>query len=199
MVLTDKGEVLSFGLGRHGQLGHGDEEDQLEPKVIESLSGVRVVAIAAGFSHSMVLTEEGEVLSFGVGWHGQLGYGDMEWQLEPKVIEALRGTRVVEIAAGVFHSMVLTDEGAVLSFGQGVQGQLGHGNQEIQQVPKAIEALRGTRVVAIAAGHSHGMVLTEDEGAVLTFGEGASGRLGHGDRADQLVPKAIAGLQAFCF
>ena len=73
LALTHTGEVLSFGNGGAGQLGHGDEEHQLVPKVIEALRGVRVVAIAAGGTHSMVLTDEGEVLSFGKGEHGKLG------------------------------------------------------------------------------------------------------------------------------
>ena len=37
MVLTDEGEVHSFGWGRDGPLGHGDEENQLVPKVIAGL------------------------------------------------------------------------------------------------------------------------------------------------------------------
>ena len=195
MVLTDEGEVLSFGLGRVGRLGHGDGEDQLVPKVIEALRGVRVVAIAAGGVHNMVLTDEGEVLSFGLGEDGQLGHGDRASLVEPKVIDALRGERVAAIAAGLNHSMVLTDEGEVLSFGAGGDGRLGHGNDGAQSrcAPKVIETLRNVRVVAIAAGYKHSMVLT-DEGEVLSFGDGHAGRLGHGDEENQLVPKVIAGL-----
>ena len=37
LVLTDAGEVLSFGEADYGQLGHGDEEDQRVPKVISGL------------------------------------------------------------------------------------------------------------------------------------------------------------------
>ena len=199
MVLTDKGAVISFGWGEYGQLGHGDEEDDpleagLEPKVIEALRDVRVVAIAAGAEHSMVLANEGEVLSFGQGRYGQLGHGDEEHQLVPKVIEELRGVRVVAIAAGRGHSMVLTDEGEVLSFGQGWHGQLGNGKYEpFQLVPKVIEALRGSRVVEIAAGAYYNMVLT-DGGAVLSFGHGLCGQLGHGDQKDRLVPMVIEAL-----
>ena len=91
--------------------------------------------------------------------------------------------------------MALTDTGEVLSFGKGEDGQLGHGEEVNQLVPRVIEALSGTRVVAIAAGGGHSMVLT-GEGTVLSFGDGVSGRLGHGDEEDQLVPKVIAGLQA---
>ena len=194
LVLTNAGEILSFGNGGRGQLGHGDYEDQLVPKVIEALSGTRVVAIAAGNTHSMVLTHEGAVLSFGWGMYGQLGHGEAEYQFEPKLIEALRGVRVVAIEAGTAHSMALTDEGEVLTFGRGAMGCHGHIDQEGQLVPKVIEALSGVRVVAMAAGSYHSMVLT-DEGAVLSFGAGRYGLLGHGDEKNQLEPKMIEALR----
>ena len=160
MLLTDEGDVLSIGWGFRGPLGHGDEVNQYVPKAIEALRDRRVVAIAACGFHSMVLADEGTVLSFGRGDLGQLGHGDEVNQYVPKAIEALRGTRVVAISAGLRHSMVLTDEGAVLSFGEGIYRQLGHGDKKDQRVPKVIEALHGTRVVAISAGGSHSMVLT---------------------------------------
>ena len=178
MVLTVEGAVLSFGTGSYGRLGHGDERVQLEPMVIEALRGVRVVAMAAGGGHSLVLTDEGGVLSFGAGVSGQLGHGDDAHQYEPKVIEALRGVRVVAMAAGGRHSLVLTDGGTVLSFGGGGRGQLGHGDDAPRYEPKMIEALRSVRVVAIAAGDEHSMVLTCDGCRVLSFGENHDGQLG---------------------
>ena len=162
LVLTDTGEVLSFGAGRLLQLGHGDAAHRREPKIIEALRGVRVVAIAAGDCHNMVLTDEGVVLSFSPGLYGRLGHADEEDQLRPKAIEALRGKRVVAMAAGGGHSLVLTDRGDVFSFGYGREGQLGHGDRADQLEPKRIEALRGVRVVAIAAGERHSMVLTDN-------------------------------------
>ncbi len=148
LLLTDTGEVLSSGSGGEGRLGHGDEEDQpvAVPKVQEALPGVRLVAIATGYGHSMVLTDEGEVFSFGEGGCGQLGHGDDEDELVPQVIEELRGTRVVAVATGYGHSMVLTDEGEVLSFGAGEFGRLGHGDEQIQRVPKAIAGRQAFRM-----------------------------------------------------
>ena len=169
LVLTDTGDVLSFGMGDAGQLGHGDKKNRLVPRVIEALRCTRVAAIAAGIWHSMVLTDEGEVLSFGEGGCGCLGHGDNEDQLVPKVIEALRGMRVVEIAAGGLHSLVLTDEGIVLSLSDGEYGQLCHGDKEGQLVPKVIEYLSDERAVAISARDYNSMVLT-DEGEVFNFG-----------------------------
>ena len=89
--------MLSFGYGLSDRLGHGDSEDQHTPKVIEALRGEKVVAVSAGRQHSLVLTEAGAVLSFGFGDAGRLGNGDEEDQRTPKVIEALRGERVVAV------------------------------------------------------------------------------------------------------
>jgi hypothetical protein len=49
--------VLSWGWGVHGQLGHGSPEDELVPKCIQSLTARTVVRAAAGYCHSLVLTE----------------------------------------------------------------------------------------------------------------------------------------------
>ena len=62
-MLTEQGAVLSFGVGWRGRLGHGNEENQPAPKVIDALTGTRVVAVAAGGSCSLLLTEAGQVLS----------------------------------------------------------------------------------------------------------------------------------------
>ena len=101
--------------------------------MIEALRDRRVVAIAACGAYSMVLTDEGEVLSFGGGEDGQLGHGDRKDQLVPKVIEALRGMRVVAMALGSKHSMVLIDEGIVLSFGSSTYAGGFSGTNILQQ------------------------------------------------------------------
>jgi alpha-tubulin suppressor-like RCC1 family protein len=194
LVLTEAGTVLSFGHGVDGCLGHGDDEDQRTPKVIEALRGERVVAVAAGGNHSLVLTEAGAVLSFGHGRRGRLGHGDEEDQHRPKLIEALRGERVAAVSAGGWHSLVLTEAGAVLSFGWGGDGRLGHGDDEHQLTPKVIEALRGERVVAVSAGNRHSLVLTET-GTVHSFGQGEFGCLDHDTQVNQLTPKVIDSLR----
>ena len=48
-------------------------------------------------------------------------------------------------------------------------------------------------VVQVSAGAAHSIVLTE-AGAVFTFGKGATGRLGHGDELDRVVPAAVGAL-----
>ena len=92
------GDVFSFGKGMDGRLGHGEEDwDQFRPKQVEALKGRNVVQVSAGGYHSLVLTESGDVFSFGMGRYGRLGHGDEESQYLPKLVEALKGKKVVEV------------------------------------------------------------------------------------------------------
>ena len=96
---------------------------------------VQVASVSAGNHHSLVLTDDGAVLSFGYGLHF-LGHGDEVDQytsiVTPKVISELQGIRVVAVATGYYHSLVLTAAGEVFSFGYGRHGALGHGDVEDQ-------------------------------------------------------------------
>ena len=96
--------------------------------------------ISAGDSHSLVV-KDGALFSFGVGGDGQLGHSDCADQLRPKRVVALAKERIIGVAAGGCHSLALTAEGALSSFGWCLFGQLGHGDTAGQLQPKHIEAL----------------------------------------------------------
>ena len=105
------------------------------PKKVEALAGRRVVAVSplqSALGHSLALTADGGVWSWGFGGGGQLGHGDGQNQLLPEKIEALAGRRVVAVSAGDAHSLALTADGAVWSSGAGGYGRLGHGDQQRQ-------------------------------------------------------------------
>ena len=53
------------------RLGHGDEEHQYTPKLVEALKGERVCAVAAGEVHSLAITASGSVYSWGLGLRGR--------------------------------------------------------------------------------------------------------------------------------
>ena len=86
VVATEGGGVYTFGHGEEGQLGHGDEEDQLAPRRVPAagFNGERVVMVAAGGGHTVALSEAGHVFTWGYGRNGQLGHGDQEDQRQPR-------------------------------------------------------------------------------------------------------------------
>ena len=198
LALTSS-SVWSWGDGLYGRLGHGDYAAQWQPKKIEAFAGQRVVAVSAGGEHSLALSADGAVWSWGWGGFGRLGHGDDEQrQPLPKKVEALIGQRVVAVSAGGLHSFAITADGAVWSWGCGLHGQLGHGDQQNQLLPKKIEAFADQRVVAVSAGAYHSLALTAD-GAVWSWGWGDDGdtrfgKLGHGDQQNQLLPKKVEAL-----
>ena len=141
LAITADGAARSWGRGGFGQLGHGDQQDQPLPKKVEALAGQRVIAVSAGIAHSLALTADGAVSSWGKGASGQLGHGDQQNQLLPKKNEALAGRRVVAASAGGDYSIAILCDDAVFTWGQGPHGCLGQGEDLSNQLlPKKVAA-----------------------------------------------------------
>ena len=150
-------------------LGHSDTQKQTTPKLITALQGKKAVQISAGSRHSLVLLESGAVMSFGDHGCGKLGHGVNQHQVTPKLIEATRHKKVVQVSAGLSHSLLLTESAEVLAFGSGDYNQNGHGDQAYHYLPKEIAALHGTRVLEVAAGVQ--TTLLTEAGEVVVFCE----------------------------
>lgn len=176
LALTADGGVYSFGHGEHGKLGHGDAtRDEPVPRRIDGLSGVCIVQVAVGQQHNLLRTSEGAAFSFGSGFSGKLGHGDQSDVHSPRRIEAMADVRVVSVAAGAFHSLVATTDGAFYTFGYGAVGQLGHGVRSDEMKPRRVETLRGERIVAIAGGEHHSLCV-DGSGVCYSFGAGEAVR-----------------------
>ena len=76
MILTSKGKVFMFGFGSHGQLGLKTTSNVCRPTLVKDFSGKVITSIAAGWNHSLALTQLGDLYVCGNGVYGQLGLGD---------------------------------------------------------------------------------------------------------------------------
>jgi alpha-tubulin suppressor-like RCC1 family protein len=104
------GRLLSCGEG--AAVGHGATEVKyFLPTLVTAMAGVRVRSVAAGKSHSLALTWEGRVYSWGGNENGQLGHGifDYEARFFPTLVEGLEGVR--GIAAAFDRSFAVTQSG----------------------------------------------------------------------------------------
>ncbi len=97
------------------------------PRRVEVLAGVRVRSASAGDAHSLVVTEEGELYSFGEDRYGKLSHGDAEDEHSPTLVDALRHVRIAAAAAGTYQSLALAGDGTVFSWGGKGNGQLSLG------------------------------------------------------------------------
>ena len=75
-VVGRDGRVCTWGWGRYGCLGHGNEECESVPKVVESLSNVKAIHVATGDYTTFVVSDDGDVYSFGCGESASLGHSN---------------------------------------------------------------------------------------------------------------------------
>jgi len=182
--------VYSFGAGASGDLGLGSETRNVYlPTIIPGMENVKKVE--AGYSHSLILSHNGDVYTFGENSRGQLGHGDRENKFIPAKIEGIG--RAKAVAGGDDHSLILMENGDVYSFGGNTWGMLGHGDKEDRLIPTKIAGI--SNAVAVSAGQTHSLVLL-DNGDVYSFGYSRRGQLGQGKggEAHHYTPFFIPGL-----
>ncbi len=192
LVVTEGGRVFSMGLGDTKVLGHHPAETLEEPKLIKALLAKKVIQVAAGQNtHSLFLTENGEVFACGSNRHGQLG---IEVESSPIPIKVPLASKIKYIAVGVHTSFGVDLEGRLWGWGSGRKGHFPVENFDDFVRPTLFENTPNN-LTAVAAGSRHTVVLTET-GEVFTWGLHTmiSGQLGIGpltERIDVRVPRKV--------
>ena len=190
-------EVYCWGRGEDGQLGLGDSCDMEYPCMVKHLASLGVTAInqiVCGSGHTVVLSSEGKVYSWGRGDDGRLGHGDSSWQLKPLLVKAVSSRVIKQVTCGSYHTAAVTQEGGLFTWGGGMYGKLGHGNEIGFLAPKLVEALADEVVLQVACGSRHTVVLVEStvNTAVYAWGDKANGVTGLGEaHGHQYLPEQV--------
>ncbi|EEH38335.2 BTB domain and ankyrin repeat protein [Paracoccidioides lutzii Pb01] len=154
------------GFGPGGRLGTGDENTRFSFVCIEGggLAGKKVVALALGQDHSIAISEQGEVFSWGSNKNGQLGYtlpqtnkkNDVPIQTIPRqIFNPFKKEAIIGAAASSIHSVVFTPT-SLYTFGKN-EGQLGlidadARSLESQTIPRRVGAsLFSSPIVMVSA------------------------------------------------
>ncbi|XP_055018993.1 LOW QUALITY PROTEIN: RCC1 and BTB domain-containing protein 1-like [Boleophthalmus pectinirostris] len=119
MSVCDNGEVYGWGYNGNGQLGIGNNGNQLAPSRVSALQGICIQQLVSGYGHCLALSDEGACFSWGSNTYGQLGTGNKSNQLSPVRIMTDK-ERVVEVAAchSTHTSAAKTQSGQVYMWGQ---------------------------------------------------------------------------------
>merc|ERR1719313_3129337 len=99
LAMSDRGEVLTWGAGDAGELGHGDKKSHSTPLILGPLREKKIRQVFSGSSHSLALTETGELFSWGQGGAGQLGHDELKNCKIPRLVVALKRSHVLQVAA----------------------------------------------------------------------------------------------------
>ncbi|KAI9302721.1 regulator of chromosome condensation 1/beta-lactamase-inhibitor protein II [Cunninghamella echinulata] len=194
---SEAGEVLVFGSGDTGQLGLGDSMlTRKRPMPLKVLDDKNIVDVACGGMHSIAITKEGELYSWGCNDQRALGRSGEEY--EPGLVENLNGIKIVKVVCGDSISMALSDTGKVYCWGtyRCAEGALGFSkDKEVQDLPAVFDALAKYNIIDIAAGTDHCLALT-DKGRVYGWGNGQQFQLGRRvierRKRNGLRPEALA-------
>ncbi|CAM9340069.1 unnamed protein product, partial [Choristocarpus tenellus] len=109
IVLVTGEHLFGFGRNDYGQLGLGHITQRvLGAQLITGVEGKGICRIAAGCYHTILIGSNGMLYVFGRNNHGQLGTGDTKERHFPHPIDTFLGKRVAKVAAGFYHTIVLT-------------------------------------------------------------------------------------------
>jgi len=152
VCLTSEGEIYAWGQNNCGQIGSGTTTNQSTPRKVSATLGKRAISISCGQTSTMVALENGDVYGWGYNGNGQLGLGNNINQLTPCRVTTLQGVVIRKIVCGYAHTMALSDEGDLYTWGANSYGQLGTGNKSNCCSPTRVAEELG-RIVDIAAIH----------------------------------------------
>ncbi|PPQ65585.1 hypothetical protein CVT26_000534 [Gymnopilus dilepis] len=176
-AVDDKGDVWAWGLNSMGQTGTGytsseDSVVQLPQKVKnlskEELGEDVVVSIQGGTHHTLFLLKSGKVYAVGRSNSGQLGLPDDHPAFKDRVDDDFVSEPVlvpfpdpddpvVQVSCGPHNNAAVTKSGALYTWGQGVQGELGLGDVEEAKTPQVVVRKDGGAwfAAAVSCGGQH--------------------------------------------
>lgn len=151
LLLTLSSKVYAFGFNAYGQIGCGyvEGDKQLSPILINALEKEEVRDISCGTYHSLALTAK-HVFIWGSNTDGQIGIGhSLGNVMTPFQLVLNPMPEFKSISCGAFHTMLLTVDGEIYTFGFNKFGQIGNGSTEKQSIPIKIKAsVKFTEIVS---------------------------------------------------
>ncbi|XP_075638521.1 uncharacterized protein LOC142610565 isoform X2 [Castanea sativa] len=118
-VVSETGEVFTWGCNREGQLGYGtsNSASNYTPRVVEYLKGKVFSGVAAAKYHTVVLGADGEVYTWGhrlvTPRRVVIARNLKKGGTTSLKFHRMKRLHVVAVAAGMVHSVALTDDGAI--------------------------------------------------------------------------------------
>ncbi|KAI3988517.1 hypothetical protein MKX01_026331 [Papaver californicum] len=154
VAATEGGEVFTWGSNREGQLGYTSVDSQPTPRRASALRA-KIISVAAANKHTAVVSDCGEVFTWGCNKEGQLGY-----------VEYLKGKVFIGVAAAKYHTIVIGADGEVFTWGHRLvtprRVVIARYIKKSGAAQLKFHRVERLHVVAVVAGMVHSMALTDD-------------------------------------
>ncbi|XP_073037086.1 ultraviolet-B receptor UVR8-like isoform X2 [Primulina eburnea] len=196
LAICDDGKLFTWGWNQRGTLGHPQEtKNENVPSQVKALANVKIIQAAIGGWHCLAVDEQGRAYAWGGNEYGQCGEEpeqkeDMGKPVRRDIIIPQRCVprlSVRQVAAGGTHSVVLTREGHVWTWGQ----PWPPGDIKQISTPVRVQGLDSVRLIAVGAFHNLALL---DDGTLMAWGNNEYGQLGTGDTQPRSQPIPVQGL-----
>ena len=153
------------------------------------------MACCTGEVHTVCLSDEGNIYSFGGGPTGraQLGIGNQsDTSLPNQITDFYINNQIYplpaikQVSCGAYFTVCIDYEGSLYSFGENHAGQLGLGNKNEYKFPQKVQDI--PPISSISCGVFHTLAITH-EGDLWSFGKNERGELCLGNTEEQLTPQ----------
>ncbi|MEM1390014.1 MAG: Ig-like domain-containing protein [Pseudomonadota bacterium] len=172
----------------------------LRPRAVEFYDGpvqTSNASVGGGNQFSLFLDREANTLfASGDNALNQLAQGVAGFDiLEPIAITLPDGfdETIVSVSAGQIHGAFITDDGDLYTWGFGLFGRLGLGDEESRAVATKVDSLDDQSIVVIEMGNGASYAIAAD-GTLYAWGQNSSGQLGLGDEEERLIPTPVDAL-----
>lgn len=183
-MLLESKKLYSFGTNSLGQLGlKSVDQKKYVPSLIEFGTEL-IVNISCGRDHALALTKKGIVYSWGCNNDGQLGLGHLNSKNYPVAIDPKLFV-CKSIASGWCHSIILTMDETIYSFGLNSSGQLGIATLSMSSSPQFVA--KESNIKEIYCGNCHVLTMNGN-GIIKVWGYNGYGQLGLGDIISRNIP-----------
>ncbi len=204
-AITSLGRLLGWGNNETGELGDNTYFVRQAPIDITPFfnlnNGENIIQVVPGFYHTLAVSSEGRIFTWGKNFQGQLGDGTTVRKLTPTDITAkfdfAEGESIADIIIekGIYaSSFLLTSAGRLFTWGYNFHGQLGIDSKINNPEPTDITgsfAISGEEIIIrIEANNMHAFAISS-ENRIWAWGYNSTGQIGNRTRADALEPIEI--------
>lgn len=160
LALDDAGHVWSWGAGGYGRLGHKKPDDELKPRMIETLAQQqrKIDFVACGQTCSYAVARSITTLYM---WG--VTKPNREATMYPKPEYDLQGWAIRSIAIGASSAIVAAESSTITWGASPTFGELGYGEGKPKSStkPKLVDAVEGLTVSKVAMGLAFSVMVVQ--------------------------------------
>ena len=171
IILTEKGNAISFGKNTNGELGLSHKKEITNAQLISKFKN-KVKIIKTTGNTNILLTKNNELYIWSLSKKIALQ--------KPTMVYLPKRIQIESISTGKNFAILLTNNGICYGCGSNELGELGMTHTKYCVTPEEIIELMkyNERIIQVRCGYKHTICLSEN-GKCFTWGNNTYGQLGH--------------------